>query len=96
MGQFLQILYNFIFKETFINYDFYDEKHDPPILEEYEEYEECDKCEECDKFEEYEKIKYIPDNHPYKIDYILNVELVEEKVISNYLQDSNGIFLDIV
>lgn len=91
MGQFLQIPYNYSFEE---NYDFYDEKYDPPIVDHYQDYEYYEDYEEIN----HEKIKYISDNQQcqYKIDYILNVELVEEKVISNCLEDAHGIFLDIV
>ena len=70
MGQFLQFLYNYIFKETLINYDFYDEKCDPLIFEECEEYEEYEQYEQYEQFKEYEKIKYIPDIYQYKIDYL--------------------------
>jgi hypothetical protein len=30
------------------------------------------------------------------MDYILNVELIEEPVIAKYVEDMHGIFLDVV
>lgn len=35
------------------------------------------------------------DNPEYKVDYILNVELIEEEV-AKYVEDSYGIILDVV
>lgn len=35
------------------------------------------------------------DNPEYKVDYILNVELIEEEV-AKYIEDSYGIILDVV
>jgi hypothetical protein len=36
------------------------------------------------------------DNPEYSVDYILNMDLVEERVITNCVEDSYGIILDIV
>jgi hypothetical protein len=36
------------------------------------------------------------DNPEYSVDYILNIDLVEERVITNCVEDSYGIILDIV
>jgi|LakMenEpi03Aug12_release.lakeMendotaPanAssembly.Ray.scaffolds.fasta_scaffold21725_4 hypothetical protein len=40
-----------------------------------------------------DKIFYDPE---YMMDYILNVELIEEPVIAKYVEDMHGIFLDVV
>ena len=86
------------FKEQ-LNNDVYNEKLDYPIVEKFNEYEYYEECEECEEINQ-EKIKYIHDIYQcpcqYKIDYILNVELVEEIVNSNYLEDDHGLFLNIV
>jgi hypothetical protein len=86
------------FKEK-LNNDVYNENLDYPIVEKFNEYEEYDKYEEYEEINQ-EKIKYIhtiyQHQYQYKIDYILNVELVEEIVNSNYLEDNHGSFLNIV
>ena len=66
-----------------------------PIEEYIQHYDYID-CEEyIKKSREYNPDR-IFDNPEYSVDYILNIELVEERVITNCLEDSYGIILDIV
>jgi phage anti-repressor protein len=66
-----------------------------PAEEYIENYDYID-CEEyIKKSREYNPDR-IFDNPEYSIDYILNIDLVEERVITNCVEDSYGIILDIV
>lgn len=60
----------------------------------------------CDNLDENTTISYqysntynpdrIFDDPEYMTDYILNVDLVEEPIITNYIEDSYGIILNVV
>jgi hypothetical protein len=66
-----------------------------PVEEYIENYDYID-CEEyIKKSREYNPDR-IFDNPEYSVDYILNMDLVEERVITNCVEDSYGIILDIV
>lgn len=66
-----------------------------PVDDYIEHYDYID-CEEyIKKSREYNPDR-IFDNPEYIVDYILNIDLVEEPVITNYVEDSHGIILDIV
>jgi hypothetical protein len=66
-----------------------------PTEEYMENYDYID-CEEyIKKSREYNPDR-IFDNPEYSVDYILNIDLVEERIITNCVEDSYGIILDIV
>ncbi len=66
-----------------------------PIEEYIEHYDYID-CEEyIKKSGEYNPDK-IFDNPEYNVEFILNVDLVEEPVIAIYIEDSYGIILNVV
>lgn len=66
-----------------------------PVEDYIEKYDYID-CEEyIKKSREYNPDR-IFDNPEYSVDYILNIELVEEPVIINCLEDRYGFILDIV
>jgi hypothetical protein len=66
-----------------------------PVEEYLENYNYID-CEEyIKKSREYNPDK-IFDSLEYNVEFILNVDLVEEPVISNYIEDMHGIILNIV
>jgi len=66
-----------------------------PVEEYIQHYDYID-CEEyIKKSREYNPDR-IFDNPEYSVDYILNIDLVEERVITNCVEDSYGIILDIV
>lgn len=65
-------------------------------VEEYVENYEYINCEEyIKKSKEYNPDR-IFDNPEYNVDYILNIELVEEPVIEKYIEDSHAIILNVV
>ena len=66
-----------------------------PVEEYLENYNYID-CEEyIKKSREYNPDK-IFDSLEYNVEFILNVDLVEEPVIANYMEDMHGIILNIV
>lgn len=66
-----------------------------PVEEYLENYNYID-CEEyIKKSGEYNPDK-IFDSLEYNVEFILNVDLVEEPVIANYMEDMHGIILNIV